>query len=413
MGAHSSIVGGSNAGRLLACPGSHQALMAMPPSADIDSEYASEGTMAHEVMARILGQRICLNHSDLPALARALIGQSFNERTFTQEHYDNLIEPALAHLFELELMYGGGFSIVCVEQRVRFPGVPGAFGTLDLILDSPTHVLHVDWKFGQGIGIRAVYSDDDGERVNPQLMFYLCAAKATLPGLYGRRRFVVAIVQPRGVEPLTHTIVLPSEIKQFKEDVHQAVLIAMSRNPPRARGEHCRFAACKTQCPLWTGPLLDLTGLPEHTVPAPSATPEYGEYLARAKLLVDLAAEFKITLDAQLHAYLTAGGLVPGWRLKAKSTKRAWADEDTVVNTLTKLGFANVDIWQKKLVTFASADATARKLRVKIPEALRVAPATNETTICPTDDPAPIAEPHRLIEDFVASLRLLQHKQET
>jgi hypothetical protein len=47
MAQHSSIVGGSNAGRILACPGSHQALMAMPPSSDIDSEYASEGTAMH------------------------------------------------------------------------------------------------------------------------------------------------------------------------------------------------------------------------------------------------------------------------------------------------------------------------------------------------------------------------------
>ena len=46
MAQHSAIVGGSTAGRLLNCPGSWQATLALPPTADIPSEYAQEGSHA-------------------------------------------------------------------------------------------------------------------------------------------------------------------------------------------------------------------------------------------------------------------------------------------------------------------------------------------------------------------------------
>ena len=50
--AHSTIVGGSSAKRLIACPGSRQLVDRAPPKPT--SNYAEEGTMLHEVMHRAL-----------------------------------------------------------------------------------------------------------------------------------------------------------------------------------------------------------------------------------------------------------------------------------------------------------------------------------------------------------------------
>ena len=57
MAQHSAIVGGSTAGRLLSCPGSWQATLALPPTADIPSEYAQEGTAMHAAMAALMFAR--------------------------------------------------------------------------------------------------------------------------------------------------------------------------------------------------------------------------------------------------------------------------------------------------------------------------------------------------------------------
>ena len=118
-------------------------------------------------------------------------------------------------------------------------------------------------------------------------------------------------------------------------------------------------------------------------------------------------AMLKKEIDEQMHSYLESGGVIPGWRLKAKAKQRQWVDEDTVSVELQLLGFDMKDIFQRKLVTFQQAEATAKRLGVKIPDELRVAPATNETTIASTADPAPVVEPHVAIEQFRAALAAL------
>jgi|GEM_PF-649625 len=415
MAKHSSIVGGSNAGRLLNCPGSHQAILALPPSADIPSEYAEEGTAMHAVMQELMAVRqqgIPVN--ELPGIVRSWITRDFHDRKLTYEHYDTMIEPALACLAELEAQYGGHFEVVGIEARVKFPRLAGAFGTIDLVLQSDTCVLHVDWKFGAGVGVRMVYDTNDGAYVNPQLMFYIAAAKATQPRWYaGGRHIVGAIIQPRGVEPLTHTQIARVEVRQFVDDVENAVLLAIGRAPPRARGEHCRWAPCKVACPLWTGALLDLSALADVPTPAremnarPDIPSAYGAYLARAKVLVDSLAMFKADIDRQMHSYLEAGGKIPGWRLKAKTKQRQWIEESRVNEVLTRMGFPQDEIWQRKLATFQSIDAYAKRKGVKIPDHLRVTPETTETTIARTDDPAPVVEPHVAIEQFREALKAL------
>jgi len=170
MSRHSAIVGGSTAGRLIECPGSYQAQLALPPSADVSSEYALEGTFAHAVMDRLMR-----NRQAFPGLPQCFpgywLGQTFADRELTQDHIDTLIQPALDLLDQLENRCGygvvdgsGHFRVLGVEQRVKFPGIPGAFGTCDLILGNDTHVLHVDWKFGSGVSVEALTADSEGEK---------------------------------------------------------------------------------------------------------------------------------------------------------------------------------------------------------------------------------------------------------
>jgi len=412
---HSSIVGGSTAGRLLECPGSYQAQLALPPSADVSSEYALEGTAMHGVMDMLMASRMLQPSINTATSAQASLGYPFRDRQLTQEHLDTMILPALLLLKELEIAHGGGFRVLGVEQRVQFPGLPGAFGTCDLILGSDSHVLHVDWKFGSGVGVEAVTFEDDGtEKLNPQMMFYTAAAMNSCKSLYkGRKELVIAIIQPRSGKPLTHTVISKVDVKYFVEDLHNAVITALDRDPPRQRGDWCRFAPCKVSCPLWTGPMLDLSamGVLPRTEMVTSEPSTYGDYLAKAKDLADLAATWKKEIDEQLHAYLEDGGSVPGWKLKQKAKLRQWIDEVEVEHALEDVGFDTKDIYERKLVTFAKAEATAKRLGVKIPEHLRVAPSTNETTVCRADDPAPAVNRQLAIEQFRAALAHLNpHK---
>jgi hypothetical protein len=418
MAKHSSIVGGSNAGRLLNCPASHQTTLLLPPLIEgVSSEYAEEGTFAHAVMEALMdARRQGITPEGLHGVARSWVAREFHDRTLTYQHLDELVLPALESLATLEAEYGGGFEVAGIEQKVKFPRVTGAFGTIDLVLQSNTHVLHVDWKFGAGVPVRMVYDDGEGAVLNPQITFYCAAALATKRTWYaGGRTIVGAVIQPRCEEPLTHTVISRKELRYFVEDMENAVQAAIGRDPPRKRGEWCRWAVCQSVCPAWTGPALDLSKLRPPPQRELNVTPHrvsaYGEYLAVAKALVDSLAMFKGTIDEQLHTYLEQGGKVPGWRLKAKAKMRQWIDEQTVHKELRELGFDTTEIFTTKLQTFQSIDATAKRKGVKVPEHLRVAPASTETTIATDNDPAPVVEPARLIEQFSASLKLLKQEK--
>ena len=410
MSKHSAIVGGSTAGRLLNCPASLAAIRALPPTADQPSEYAEEGTAMHAVMDYLMIQRA---HGATSLNISASLGKVFHDRPLTNEHLDTMIRPALEQLAQLEEDHAESdpFEVVGVEQRVTFPGVPGAFGTVDLILRNSRFAILADWKFGQGVGVQAEYPDGEGTIVNPQLMYYAAAALKTRPRLFAGRRIIVAIVQPRSAQPLSHTEITRHEIKNFVQDMHNSVLAAVDRDPPMRKGEHCRWAPCKVNCPLWTGPLLDLAALRpvERTTSSPAVTP-YAQYLAHAKYLLDTAVQLKAEVDAQMHAYLENGGTIPGWKLKDKATRRQWVDADTVYAELTELGFSDDEIWRHELVPFKEAEATAKRLGVKIPDELRIAPPPSGTTLATSDDPAPPVERAALIDKFTASLRLLQNQ---
>jgi hypothetical protein len=192
------------------------------------------------------------------------------------------------------------------------------------------------------------------------------------------------------------------------------VLMAMDRDPPLQKGEHCRWCPAKIACPLWTAPMLGLAeaigeklAKPDRNDAMRGVTTPYGVYLSKAKAFVDVLAMYTKEVNDQLHNYLEAGGEVPGWRLKDKAKQRQWIDIETVANALEDLGFEEHEIWQDKLVTFQSADATAKRRGVKIPDHLRVAPPSTETTIAPTNDPAPVVDRQLAQLEFSTALKKL------
>src|SRR5580765_7536575 len=122
--AHSSLVGGSTADRLLNCPGSYRAILSLPPQPDTQSEAASAGTHCHHVMDALMQARMADNSTDLYVEATIWLGDTFYDRELTKETLEELIAPAITKVTELEQLYGGGFKVVGVEQVCEFPNVP-------------------------------------------------------------------------------------------------------------------------------------------------------------------------------------------------------------------------------------------------------------------------------------------------
>ena len=89
---HSSIVGGSTAKRVIACPGSVALVSRMP--ARPSSTFADRGTLLHNVISQILD-----NDTALP---EDFLGTTYENEVLTQELIDEKLLPALAALDEID-----------------------------------------------------------------------------------------------------------------------------------------------------------------------------------------------------------------------------------------------------------------------------------------------------------------------
>jgi Protein of unknown function (DUF2800) len=405
MSAHSILVGGSIAARRLNCPASFQEQLKQPQGVRVSSSYADRGTMLHEVMSTLLTNAKKQKISGGFISLRAVPYTQPNGQTLTKEDIAEAIDPTLNALDQLMMEHGGGFTIAAIEATVRFPGLPAAYGTVDLILQSKTHVLIVDFKFGQGVPVKALYVDpDNGDIVNEQLAYYATAALHSQPKLFTRnRKIILAIIQPAFEPIVTQTETTREELADFATALHRAIDEALTDAPRYARGDWCRFAECKSTCSLWTGPLLDLSALdPNRKALASSdlmarapttdkrnaVRDEWGAYLASAKRLVDSAVLYKKTIDEMLMQHLRDGGKAPGFALKAYVADRKWLDDaEHVATELKALGLKSDEIWRKQLQTFKVVDAAAKRRKVEIPPHLRPRPDTGALVLTAEDDP--------------------------
>lgn len=375
---HSTIIGGSSADRVLSCPGSNRLIGTLPEWAqNRTSKYASAGTACHTVMADML-----INDSELPAVGTVVDGVEITEQMrlgirFAIDQFDALLEAYP----DMEFL---------IEQRVRFPAVLGAFGTVDVIGYSRAAnlVVVLDWKFGAGLAIRACYDLDDGfEKVNAQLLYYAAAARETLPHMFPRgSTIMLRIVQPlvdAEEGRVTTAMVSHEELDQFEADVATAVYLAATDDAPLVQGPHCRFCPAKAICPTWTAPLAGLVERRKAQLPELS-----NEELGHLLNVADMAQE--IIRDIQQLAYgkLERGEVIAGWKLVPKQPRRQWqAPDEAVLKALRKLRVRKADALETKLKSPAAIERVLKKGQA-LPDGLAL-PVSGGPTLAPSDDPRP------------------------
>ena len=221
-----------------------------------------------------------------------------------------------------------------LEHRVVFPTIADAFGTADLLVRIGSTVHVIDFKFGTGVRVLALYPDGDEDVINAQLLFYAAAARHSLPEFFaGVDNIVLTILQPMSIEPdaemVSSVTVTHAELDAFIAIYRAACEEALSPAPRLERGAWCRFCAARPICPAHTGPLLDLA---QFEVPTP----------CRAALEGSLPAAARRRLEprrcGQGHQHgaarpgesapLRAGDVVPGYALSAGRAERHWRDEN-------------------------------------------------------------------------------------
>jgi len=402
MSAHSNVVGGSSAARFLGCPGSRAIIDSLPDAVDQPSIYATEGTALHQVIAELL-----LNAKSLPEdyLDKEIVVKDEGTVMITQELITDCILPAL-DWFDKAIPDSAHAEI---EARVNFPGIEGGFGTCDLIAHDPGVKTYVnDWKFGSGVSVKASYPDPDDpefELINPQLLFYACGARHTFPHMFPKDIPIeLSIMQPRARDGITvtTTTVTNDDLDAFQVALKNAVELSGREGAPIREGDYCRFAVCRTSCPLKLAPMIsfrDLYAQPGDEVAFKKITATE-DVLADIMNLADRIEPIIIEARRQAHELLEAGGSIPGYKLVPKRAQRKWAlDEPFILQGLRALKIKKAQAYAYSLKSPAQIEKLLPKGK-ELPEKL-VSKVSSGTTIAKADDARPDAE---TIGDTVAEL---------
>lgn len=365
---HSDVIGGSNADRVIACPGS-VALCKQVPKQE-ESEFMAEGSMLHEVIEMLV-------QSD-ETEPSSLVGYQAYGQTLTSDHLVECILPALAELERVMDLYGIHSFDTEVEASWESE-IPGAFGSIDLIGLGKVNLIW-DWKFGRGVPVSAV---DNG-----QGLFYAAGAwlSDSLSDMFDPELpTVIAICQPRLSTTASLHQVETTDLVQFINQAKVAVRKSQQPDAPISAGKHCRWCQAKPICPL----KAETAHRIQRENKSLGDLGDLGELLPLADEMADWA---KSVRGAAITA-LEGGAEIEGYKLVAKRGIRKWYDEVEAARKLRNRRYKVADTHEKKLKSPAQIEKLAKLLGKNLDLSELAGSSSSGVNLAPDSHPSPAVLP--------------------
>lgn len=322
--AQHAILSASGAYRWMACPPSARLELEFP---DSKSEYAAEGTFAHE-----LGElRLC---KELNFIDETLYKRKFKSLSKNQYFSDTMMEYLDIYVnFVLERYAAAKAScadpVIMLEQRLDFsPWVPEGFGTGDVVIVSDDTCETIDLKYGQGVPVQA-----EG---NTQMRLYALGAYNSLGMLYDFDKVTTSICQPRLSSISWSTLELEELLSWAETELKPAAQIAWDGSGEFNAGDHCQFCRARYQCRARAEANLQLARL-DFKKPDLLSDDELVSVLAQAE---QIKAWAKDVADYALVQARDHGKHWPGYKLVEGRSNRKYSSETEVAKALVAAGYS-------------------------------------------------------------------------
>ncbi|WP_028560658.1 DUF2800 domain-containing protein [Paenibacillus pinihumi] len=315
-----ALLSASGADRWINCPPSARLTENIP---DTRSEYANEGTAAHELSELILRRRITPCNSK----ERLRLDKAVSQFQKSNSYYGFEMNDAVADYVEIveERFMAAkartADAIVLLEERLDLTEwVPDAFGTGDVILIADGVLEIIDLKYGKGVPVSAID--------NPQIRLYALGAWHAYGFLYDIQEIHMTIVQPR-LDSVSTDIMSIDELLAWAETtVKPAATLAYAGEGEYLSGSHCKWCKVKATCRARADANMEAISH-EFQDPALMTLEEVGSILHIAEQLKAWAK------DVEDYAFeqAKAGHSVQGWKLVEGRSNRAIIDKDIARKT--------------------------------------------------------------------------------
>ena len=358
-----ALLSASSAYRWLACPPSAVAAEAYE---DTGSDYAAEGTLAHEV-------------AEWVASGKSKKGPPLNKGT-EDGVTGEMLEHARAYRDYIQEQLKSDDAVVMLERRVDFSEyVPDGFGTCDCIIIQGNTLTIIDYKYGRGVQVSAVD--------NPQMRLYALGALNDYGIAYDIERVEMHIYQPR-INNISTDAMTVEDLTTWAEKVVKptAAKAAKGKGEYKA-GAHCKFCPHAGRCRELTKTCTEYVNTHGLRVGVPVLAPhEVAEVLAMEPLV---SLWLKRVKDHALSTMLE-GGEVPGYKLvEGRQGARRWTDELQVAKALQDAGYTEEDYTTVSILSPAVMDKALGKARAAELLSDLVERAPGAPTIAPESDKRP------------------------
>lgn len=357
--------------------------MNCPPSARLEekfenksSEYAAEGTLAHELGELYL-------KSELGEITARKYNSEFKKiqtnELFTKDMPDYVemyVTTCLEKVSEAKAKTPDAqFKI---EQRLDFSEwVPEGFGTGDFVIIADGTMEICDLKYGKGVPVSAIG--------NKQMRLYALGALTEFEFLYDIENVKMTIIQPRLDSISTDEMSVEELLKWAESFVKPVAQLAFKGEGDLLAGDHCTFCRAKATCRARAEKNLELAKY-EFRDPFVLDTIEIADILGKADELIKWAKDVQeYALDQALQ-----GEQYPGWKVVEGRSNRKWNDEDKVGKILLGQGFLESIIYTKKLTGISNMESAIGKKEVNRLLGDYIIKPPGKPTLAPETDKRPV-----------------------
>ncbi len=396
-----ALLSPSSAEKWMLCPGS---VLMEKDLVDEDSEYAAEGTCAHELAA------LCLTTN---LLAEAKVGTKGSNGVVITEGMAEYVQEYVRNIREFSKSHD-----LLIEQALpigHITGEEGAEGTGDaIILSKNGEVLEInDFKYGMGVKVYA--------KNNKQMMLYALGALHRFRVLGDFNKFILRIHQVR-LNHLDEWECSLAELTEFAEEVefrakfiHALIKGEVTFKPKEdlvPKEEACRWCKAKATCPALAAHTLetvaedyvDLTKNPVAKLHPARVKLQHAtnEQLSWFMQNLGLIEDWIKAVRAKTEGELLAGHEIPGFKLvPGKKGNRKWEDEKAVEKKMRDLKIKETDMYKRKLISPSDAEKLLKKDKDSWAALI---PLYNQPdgapSVAPSTDPRPALELGAREDDF-------------